>query len=449
MIETSAMPQDRPLEFSDPLPDEVDVVVIGAGVAGTATAYFLARRGVTVLLCEKGRVAAEQSSRNWGWVRQQGRDWAELPIMMESNRIWRGLAQETGDADLTFTPSGCLYLIATPAQEAKYRDWYELALRHQLGTRMLSKAELEAFQPDIAGDWLGAMLTPSDGRAEPSLAVPALARAAHRAGTQIIENCAVRTLDVQGGRIAGVVTEKGRVRAGQVVLAGGAWSTHFAANAGVDLPQLAVRSTVARTTPAPDTYVPNISTPGLTLRRRQDGGYSVSTGDLAEHYLSANSFRYLAKFRNLLTASAKDVRVRLGAPRHYPGAWGMPRRWTGEETSPFERMRIVDPEPSPIVIGRIEERLAKRFPKLADVSIAEAWAGMIDVTPDAVPVLGEDHRLPGLYMATGLSGHGFGIGPAVGRIMADLLTGQAPGHDLERFRSSRFFDGSPIVPGPY
>lgn len=438
-----------PVEFADPLPAEVDVVVIGAGVAGTACAYYLAQRGSSVLLCEKGRVAGEQSSRNWGWVRQQGRDWAELPIMMESNRLWRGLAQETGDADLTFTQSGCLYLIASKEQKAKYESWYEMALRYQLGTRMLTRAELDAEYPGIVGDWLGAMVTPSDGRAEPFQAVPALARAARRAGVQIVENCAVRTLDIEAGRVAGVVTEKGRVRAPQVLLAGGAWSTHFAANAGLDLPQLTVRSTVARTAPAPDRFVPNVSSPGLTLRRRQDGGYTLATGDLAEHYLSPNSFRYLTKFRNLLKASAKDVRIRLGAPRNYPGAWGMPRRWSADETSPFERMRVVNPDPSPAVVRRIEERLPQRFPALAGTKVVEAWAGMIDVTPDAVPVLGEDHRLPGLFLATGLSGHGFGIGPGIGRVMADLMHGRAPGHDLTRFRSTRFFDGSAIVPGPY
>ena len=88
--------------FRDPLPDAVDVAVIGAGIAGTATAYFLARAGVSVLLCEKGQVAGEQSGRNWGWVRQQGRDEAELPIMMEANRLWRGLAEETGEPGLGF-----------------------------------------------------------------------------------------------------------------------------------------------------------------------------------------------------------------------------------------------------------------------------------------------------------------------------------------------------------
>jgi len=423
--------EKTPVAFRDPLPAECDVVVIGGGIAGIATAYFLAGRGAKVVLCEKGRVGGEQSSRNWGWVRQQGRDAAELPIMIEANRIWQGLAEKTGEKDLAFTQSGCLYIAETGAGRAKYESWYEHARQYQLGTKLLTPAELRARHPNIRGDFTCAMITESDGRAEPFVAIPAFARAAQRAGVAVIEECAVRTLDIAGGRVAGVVTEKGRVKAAQVVLAAGAWSTHFAHNMGVDLPQLAVRSTVARTEPAPDVYGPNISTPGITLRRRADGGYSVSSGDLAEHYLSRKSFRYAVKFLKLLRASARDVRVRLAAP------------------SPFERMRVLNPEPSPIVVRRIEERLGRRFPDLAEVKLAEAWAGMIDVTPDAVPTLGEEPGLAGLYYATGLSGHGFGIGPAVGRVMADLMTGRDPGHDLTRFRPSRFFDGSEIVPGPY
>jgi len=316
-----------PRSFADPLPAEADVVVIGGGIAGVATGYFLAERGVKVVVCEKGRVAGEQSSRNWGWVRQQGRDWAELPIMMEANRIWQGLAAKTGEADLTFTPAGCVYLAESEAVRAKHEKWYDLAVERQLGTRMLSKADLAARFPDLRGDFVSGMETPGDGRAEPFRAVPALARAARALGAVVIEDCAVRRLDVAGGRVAGVVTEKGRVRAAQVVLAGGAWSTHFARNEGVDLPQLAVRSTVARTEAAPDLYGPNLSTPGLTLRRREDGGYTVATGDLAEHYLSPASFRYFGKFLTLLRASAKDVRVRLASPKGYPGAWGAPSRW--------------------------------------------------------------------------------------------------------------------------
>ena len=438
-----------PINFSDPLPESTDVVVIGAGIAGTATAYFLARSGMKVLLCEKGRVAGEQSSRNWGWVRQQGRDWAELPIMMESNRIWRGLAEDTGEANLQFTQSGCYYLASDETTLAKYEQWHDLAKQHQLDTRMLSGEEIKERFSNVAADLVGGMVTETDGRAEPFVAVPALAKAAREHGAVIAEACAVRTLDLQAGRVAGVVTEKGRVRCSQVVLSSGAWSTHFAANAGVNLPQLTVRSTVARTEPAPEHYTPNISLDGLAIRRRDDGGYTVSSGDLADHYISLGSFKHFTKFLKLMKISAKDLRLHLAAPKGYPGAWGSPRGWSGDETSPFERMRVVNPDPSPTVVRRIKERLPKWLPDLKDVKLAEAWAGMIDVTPDAVPTLGEDDTIKGLFVATGLSGHGFGIGPAIGRITADLVRGQSCGHDLSRFRASRFFDGSKIVPGPY
>jgi glycine/D-amino acid oxidase-like deaminating enzyme len=438
-----------PINFSDPLPDAVDVAIIGAGVAGTATAYFLAERGVKVLLCDKGRVAGEQSSRNWGWIRQQGRDRAELPIMIESNRIWRGLAEKTGEANLTFTQSGSLHLAETEARLQQFEDWHAQAREHQLDTRLLTKAEVETRFPQVKGAWLGGIETRSDGRGEPFVAIPALARAAQRLGVAIIESCAVRTLDLAGGRVAGVVTEKGRVRCDRAVLAGGAWSTYFAANTGIDLPQLAVRSTVARTEPSPAPYLHNTNTPGLAIRRRADGGYTVSSGVLAEHYIGPRSFKYFAKFLPLLKRSARDVRLHLGAPKGYPGAWGTPRSWTADEVSPFERMRVLNPPPLPAAVRDIQERLPQRFPELREVKLAEAWAGMIDVTPDAVPTLGEDGTVKGLYIVTGLSGHGFGIGPAIGRIMADVIAARPPGHDLHRFRAGRFFDGTPIEPGPY
>ena len=441
--------ESTPIAFADPLPDAVDVVVIGAGIVGTTTSYFLAQRGLRVLLCEKGRVAGEQSSRNWGWVRQQGRDYAELPIMMESNRIWRGLAAESGEKDAEFTEAGCLYLADSPAGLARFEKWYDVAKQHQLDTRMLSAREAAALAPGIEGRWMGGMLTPSDGRAEPFVAVPALARAARREGVVVIEDCAVRTVESQDGRVSAVVTEKGRVRTGAAVLTAGAWSTYFAANAGIDLPQLIVRSTAARTHPDSGRDMPNVSTPGLSVRRRADGGYTISTGDLAEHYVAPRSFKYFTKYINLIRASARDLRLKIGPPADYPGAWGAKKRWSGDETSPFERMRVVNPPPSETVRRRLEERLPRRLPRLAALGIAEIWSGMIDVTPDAVPYLCEASAPRSLFIGTGLSGHGFGFGPGAGRVLADLVQGRPPGYDLSRFRLNRFHDGSPIVPGPY
>ncbi len=437
------------MAFSEPLPEAVDVVVIGAGVIGTSTAYFLAKHGAKVLLCEKGRVAGEQSSRNWGWVRQQGRDQAELPIMMESNRIWRELARSTGEEDLGFTQSGCVYLAESERQLAEYESWHGIALQHQLDTRMLSRAEASSLVPDIRGRWLGGMLTASDGCAEPFVAVPALARAAGKLGAVIVEDCAVRTIETQAGRVSAAITEKGTVRTGSVLLAGGTWSTHFATNIGLDLPQLMVRSTVGRTPAVAGKEMPNVMTKNFGVRSRRDGGYTVATGDVAEHYISRKSFKYFTKFLALMKISAKDVRLKAGPPAGYPGAWTSKRHWSGDEVSPFEQMRVLNPLPSEKIRRRLEDRLSARAPWLADAGIEELWAGMIDVSPDAVPYICEAPSPGGLFIGTGSSGHGFGIGPAVGKILSDLIRGRPTGHDLSRFRFNRFSDGSPIVPGPY
>jgi glycine/D-amino acid oxidase-like deaminating enzyme len=441
--------ESSPVAFSEPLPEAVDVVVIGAGVIGTSTAYFLAKHGAKVLLCEKGRVAGEQSSRNWGWVRQQGRDQAELPIMMESNRIWRDLARSTGEEDLGFTPSGCVYLAESERQLAEYESWHGIARQHQLDTRMLSRAEASSLVPDIRGRWLGGMLTASDGCAEPFVAVPALARAAGKLGAVIVEDCAVRTIETQAGRVSAAVTEKGTVRTGSVLLAGGAWSTHFATNIGLDLPQLMVRSTVGRTPAVAGKEMPNVMTKNFGVRSRRDGGYTVGTGDVAEHYISRNSFKYFTKFLALMKISAKDVRLKAGPPAGYPGAWTSKRHWSGDEVSPFEQMRVLNPLPSEKMRRQLADRLSARAPWLAVAGIEELWAGMIDVSPDAVPYICEAPSPGGLFIGTGSSGHGFGIGPAVGKILSDLIRGRPTGHDLSRFRFNRFSDGSPIVPGPY
>lgn len=444
-----------PIAFRDALPARADAVIVGAGVVGTATAYHLAGRGLKVVLCEKGRVAGEQSSRNWGWIRQQGRDAAELPIMMESNRIWRGLAAETGEADLAFTASGCVYLAEDPARMAQYEDWHALASEHQLDTRLLTAEQARELVPEIQGNWVGGMVTPSDGRAEPFVAVPALARAARRRGVAVREDCAVRVVETTAGAVSAVHTEAGSIETDRVLLAAGAWSGVFAANLGLDLPQLTVRSTVARTGSHPGRDLPNVSTPGLTIRRRDDGGYTLTTGDLAEHYLTPASFRYLRRYLTLLKVSARDVRIRPAPPAGYPGAWSSRPRWGAQDRSPFEDMRVLDPSPSPIVRKRLLERIRQRAPWLAkhgdgpDGPLAECWAGMIDVTPDAVPYLCEAPSPRGLFLGTGMSGHGFGIGPGAGAVLADLMQGRAPAHDLHRFRHERFFDGSPIVPGPY
>lgn len=436
----------KPARFTAPLPDAADVVVIGGGIAGVMTAWFLADAGQKVVVCEKGRIAGEQSSRNWGWIRQQGRDPSELPMMIEALHIWCGLEAEA-ETPFGFREEGVLYIANGPADMVKYEEWTVHARAHGIDTRLLTRGELDARLPNAAG-WVGGLLTPSDARAEPWLAVPALAVAAARKGVSVHEHCAVRRLDIAAGRVQGVITEKGRIRADRVVLASGAWSSLLARAEGVSLPQLLVRATVTATVPLPFPFEGAAADNHFAFRKRQDGGLTLTPGALHDFWIGPDAFRHLGAFLPVLRKDWRSTRLHLAAPKGYPDAWGTRRRWNGDTESPFERMRILNPAPNPGFIERIRNQFAAAFPQIGRPGIATAWAGMIDTMPDVVPVIDHVAALPGLTIATGLSGHGFGIGPGLGRVTADLVMGRDPGHDLSRFRLSRFADGSEIVIGP-
>ena len=423
-----------PVRFRDPLPEAVDCAVIGGGVAGVFTALEAARLGLSVMVLEKGRIAGEQSSRNWGWIRTQGREGAELPIMLEAIPLWERVAQRV---DVGFRRAGITYLASSSRRMAELERHRETSRVHGIETEALSaRAVAEAFGG--TGRWVGAIRTPGDARAEPWRAVPAVAALAREEGVLVREACAVRALDVVGGRVAGVVTEDGRVRAERVILAGGAWSALLARRHGLSLAQLAVRGTVARTAPMPAVLEGAASDETLALGRREDGAYTLAMRDRNEHVLGPDSFRLLHRFRSMLSHVGRDTSVRLtGGPAGRPDGWRVPRRWSADAPSPFERVRALDPAPSAALVRAMPEAFAERFPALGRPGITLAWAGMIDTTPDELPLLGPAPGLDGLIVATGLSGHGFGIGPGIGAVAARLAAGRDPGHDLLAFRVDR------------
>ena len=435
-----------PVRFDSPLPDAADVVVIGGGIAGVMTAWFLARAGQKVVLCEKGRIAGEQSGRNWGWIRKQGRDPAELPVMIEALAIWRGLQAEA-QADFGFREAGVLYIANGQSDMDEYEGWLVHARAHGLDTRLLGRSELEARLPNAAG-WVGGLLTPSDARAEPWLAVPALAAALERDGATVIESCAVRALDVAAGRVSGVVTEKGRVRADRVVVAGGAWTSLLLRAHGIGLPQLSVKATVSATVPLDFPHEAAAADNHFAFRKRQDGGLTLTPRSLHDFWIGPDAFRHLRAFLPVVRKDWRATSLHMAAPAGYPDAWTTARRWQPDAESPFERMRILDPPPNMAFIETVRDCFAAAFPAIGRPEIACAWAGMIDTMPDVVPVIDHVASCPGLTVCTGLSGHGFGIGPGIGRVTADLVMGRDPGHDLSRFRFGRFGDGSEITIGP-
>jgi glycine/D-amino acid oxidase-like deaminating enzyme len=427
------------------LPARADVVVIGGGIIGTSAALFLAQKGISVALCEKGHIAGEQSSRNWGWCRKMARDPREIPLVIESLRLWERM-NETVEAETGFRTCGIMYLGETEADLARLEAWLEHARQYQLDTRIVGGAEVAERLPGLAKQWAGALFTPSDGKGEPQLAAPAIAEAARRAGASVLTNCAVRGIETAGGRVSAVVTEKGRIQCQSAVLAGGAWSRLFCGNLGVELPQLKVLGSVMRTEKLDGG--PEISASGglFGYRKRMDGGYTVATLGVRTIDLVPDNFRLMLDYMPAVKLHWQKLRFRVGS--RFVEEWRTKRRWSLDEATPFEAVRTLDPAGDPFVLERARASIAESFPAFRDVKIAESWGGMIDVMPDAIPVISAVDRVPGFFIATGFSGHGFGIGPGAGRLVADMVAGGPTMVDPTPFRLSRFTDGSNPRPHP-
>jgi glycine/D-amino acid oxidase-like deaminating enzyme len=438
-------PIDR-VEGDPTVPPKTGAVVIGGGIIGVCTAFFLARKGVPVVLCEKGEIAGEQSSRNWGWCRKMGRDPRELPLAIEALRLWPDMNSLVG-AETGFRQSGIAYLCRTEEEMRKREAWLDQAGKpHQLDTRMLTRDETSGVLPGLSGKWLGALYTASDGRAEPAHAAPAIAEAARRLGAVILTKCAVRGVETKGGAISGVVTEHGAIACDRVVLAAGVWSRLFCRPLRLRLPQLKVLSSVMRTEPLDGGPEASAGGFGFGMRKHLDGSYTVANWSSNVVDIVPDTFRFMRDFLPARRMSGKDLKLRLG--RRFLTEIAQERPRALDAASPFEAVRTLDPPAHQPILDQARASVTQAFPVCQSMKIARSWGGMIDVTPDAIPVISPVDEFPGFFIATGFSGHGFGIGPAAGRLMAELVTGETPVVDPSPFRYSRFLDGSKPSPSP-
>jgi glycine/D-amino acid oxidase-like deaminating enzyme len=418
---------------------DADVVVVGAGIVGCATAYYLARRGVRVAVVDRGAVPGEQSRKNWGFVRQQGRDPHEVPLMMEANRIWRGIEQELA-ADVEWVQGGNLALAADAERMGRFEAWLDVARQFGLETRLLRPRDLPSVVPGLGGRWAGGMHTPSDGHAEPDKATDAFARAAAAHGARLQLSCAVQRVTTRDGAVSAVVTERGEVRTSWVVCAAGAWSWRLARTLGLELPQRWVRGTVARTTAAPATTRCAVWGPGVAFRQRADGTFNIAAGGALDHDVTLDSLRQVRFFLPSYWKNKALFRFHVGRPLLRSLRAALPG--SAARRHPLVWDRGIEPVPNAGKVRRSLTELQRVLPSLPHLGITRSWAGYIDATPDLVPVLGEAPAPRGLVFATGFSGHGFGMAPIAGRLVSELIVDGKTSLDISGFRFARFAEGA-------
>ncbi|MEC3768759.1 MULTISPECIES: NAD(P)/FAD-dependent oxidoreductase [Cupriavidus] len=425
----------RLIESSSSLPTHADAVVIGGGIIGVFAAYYLARRGLSVTVVEKGRIGAEQSSRNWGWCRQQNRDARELPMASRSLELWERFAEDTGE-DTGFRRCGLLYLSNDEDEIARWARWRDFARTAGVTTHMLSGSEASERGRDTGRAWKGGVFSPSDGTADPAKAAPSVAAALMKLGGTVLQNCAARGIELEGGRVSGVVTEAGTIKTRVAVYAGGAWASSFCRQLGIRFPQATVRQSIVRVSGVAAHLPDALHTARVSITRRSDGSYNLAISGRGRVDPTAQLMRFAPQFLPMFAKRWRNV---------FPGGMEGIRaghetlaRWRLDAPTPMERTRILDPKADAGAVRQTYRRAVELMPALGQTGIANAWAGFVDNTPDGVPGIGEVPEIPGFILAAGFSGHGFGIGPGAGHLIADLVTGAEPIFDPAPYNPARF-----------
>lgn len=371
----------------DRLPEHADVVVIGGGIIGVSCAYRLAAAGATVLLLERDVLGGGSTAKAAGGIRSSFTSRVNIEIGL------RGLAEyasfaETYGAEIDFRRDGYLYLITDPADLPEFERCVALQNSYGVRSRLVEPGEARRFSPLIETEGVVAALwSPDDAKATPDSAVQGYARAARGHGAVLRTGVEVVGIERDGDEITGVRTGDGVVRTTAVVCAAGAWSGRIGEFAGVDLPVRPFRRQVVFTGPIPELpeSVPlTIEMPSAFYFHREGLGLAMSfcDGDGDPGF---------------------DTRYR-------PGDW----------------------------LPKLAEIAARRVPAVLDAGIRGGWAGLYEVTPDRNQIVGESVQVSRFFYATGFSGHGFQMGPAVGEIVRDLYLGRVPAIDISELDVRRF-----------
>lgn len=367
-----------------------DVIVLGGGLMGTASAFFLARRGARVTLIERDRIGTGATIASFGNIRRTGRYLPQLPLAHRSRAIWGDLARLLG-RDVEFRATGHIRLIFDEESLADMRAFASAALPWGLAIDELAPPEIRRRFPGLGPSAIAASFSPEDGSANPRLISPAFADAAARLGVRIVEEAGTGDIRQTGAGFA-VETGRGRVEAAMLLNCIGAWGGRVAARFGEEVPIESLGPQMGVTEPLPHGILPVV---GIWTREKNAGAY----------------LRQVERGNVVFGGGVARVPVALD-PGH----------------------ARVDPARAPAQV----RALVRLVPALREVAVIRTWSGCEGYLQDMLPVMGASARVPGLFHAFGFSGHGFQLGPGVGDAMAELITEGQCETPLDDFRIDRF-----------
>lgn len=369
---------------------KADVIIVGGGFMGAATAFFLRQRGVSVILIERGLIGQQASGTNFGNVRCQGRPIEQLPLANRSRAIWGRLEELIGE-DVEFLVSGNMRVGYRPEHVERMEKYAADVRPHGMALELVSGRRLRERFPYLGPDMLMASFLPTDGHANPRLAAPAFGRAAVRAGAQVFENTEIVHIEKDGEDFTVTAADGCVFRAPAVQISAGAWADRLSAQFGETVPMQAKGPQMCVTEPVPYAIGPAIGVPS-PLREEVIYFRQVKRGNIV-----------------------------IGGCNYGPADTDTKRAYVLPESTLMQFQHL--------------QRVA---PALKRLSIIRVWSGIEGYMQDERPIMGPSARVPGLYYAFGFCGHGFQLGPGVGDVMAELIHTGATSTPIAPYHIGRF-----------
>ncbi len=378
---------------------EAPAVIIGGGIVGGAIAYYLARRGVRTVLLEKSAIGVEASARSAGGVRAQCRDRFERGLAMASIKLWAGLETEL-DFDMEYVQGGNIRLASTEARMAQLKAEAEEELADGLMVKVWDREQLRRRAPYLVADlFVGAKYCATDGVANPILSTWAFALAARRAGATLLTHTEAVDVETEAGQVRSVLArgrdEELRIETPLLIHAGGAKTPGLSQAAlGIHIPVEPARNFIGVTQPMPPLFTEFVSSHDLALYFRPARKGHIHVGGIGVQF------------------GTFDKEVPAKALPHVAS-------------------------------------IALVVPALQNANFLRMWAGTLAMTPDRLPIIGPVDGIQGYLLATGFSGHGFCLGPIVGKLLSEWVVDGQPSMSLDEFQFARFKDDSQLRPRPW